>query len=121
MTLCQDAHPETCRTVEAFPGCTCRLCEQIGVGKFWYCVACDCLPCRLAREIERIQAMHAVEHWHQGRMVLSHDPAVDLFLVDDVLVLAKRDARGVCDVRYVPVLERVVDWDAVASGCAYAP
>lgn len=115
--LCQDAHPATCRSVEAFPGCSCRLCEQIGVGKFWYCVACDCIPCQVAREVERVQSSTAVEHWHGGRLRMLHDPALEVFLQDDVLVLAERDARGVCGVRRFPAAERVVDWDAVAAKC----
>ena len=87
MTLCQEAHPETCRSVDALPGCDCDLCKRVGTGKFWHCVACSCLPCSLARAVERV-VYGTVPHRPQVDVVMRGDGSAAVVVGDRVFQVA---------------------------------
>lgn len=99
MTLCQDAPQSTCRVVYGLPGCDCDLCKRLASGRWWHCVACDCVPCSVAREVEGLV---------YGR---AHRPAVDVVMHGDggaAVVVGER-------VWIVPAVDVAIDWDAVAT------
>ena len=93
--LCQDAPAVTCRPVLGLPNCDCALCRKLASGRWWHCVACSCVPCSVAREVER-RVYATVPHGKRCEVYQRGDGSAAVVVGDLVVQVAAAEYPEPC-------------------------